>query len=79
MSKIIKDELLQYKNNVMKYTDFKENWFVFGNSRFLPQTTIDNNILLSANVLKLPEITEIHWFASYIDTPVVPQKIIIKA
>lgn len=43
MSKIIKDELLQYKNNVMKYTDFKENWFVFGNSRFLPQTTIDNN------------------------------------
>lgn len=40
MSKTLKETLLKYKNECMQYTDFKESWFVFGNSRFLPSTTI---------------------------------------
>ncbi len=43
MNKTLKDTLLQYKSNCMQYNDFKETWFVFGNSRFLPSTTIDNH------------------------------------
>jgi len=43
MSRTLKETLLNYKKEVIKYSDFKESWFVFGNSRFLPQTTIDNN------------------------------------
>lgn len=41
MSKTLEDTLKNYKNYLQKYTDFNNNWFVFGNSRFLPQTTID--------------------------------------
>lgn len=41
MSKHLKDVLLNYKKEMMKYSDFNEKWFVFGNSRFLPQTSID--------------------------------------
>ena len=33
--------MLTYKDEIKKYSDFSENWFVFGNSRFLPQTSID--------------------------------------
>lgn len=41
MSKTLKEELLRYKKIVMQYKDFSEDWFVFGNTRFLPQTSID--------------------------------------
>lgn len=41
MSKILKEQLLEYKKEVMKYTDFSNNWFVFGNTRFLPLVQID--------------------------------------
>lgn len=41
MSKLLQEIMLNYKKEVMKYEDYSENWFVFGNSRFLPQTTID--------------------------------------
>lgn len=40
MSKTLKDSLLKYKEQVKQYTDFKESWFLFGNSRFLPKSTI---------------------------------------
>ena len=43
MSKTLRECLLEYKKECMEYTDFKEEWFVFGNSRFLPSTTIDNH------------------------------------
>ena len=43
MSKTLIDALLIYKQEVMEYEDFKESWFVFGNTRFLPKTTIDRN------------------------------------
>lgn len=35
MSKILCNELKRYKNIVMQYEDFKEDWFVFGNGDFL--------------------------------------------
>ncbi len=41
MSKHLRDIMLTYKDEIKKYSDFSENWFVFGNSRFLPQTSID--------------------------------------
>lgn len=43
MNKTLREQLLLYKNEMMKYTDFSEDWFIFGNDRFLPQTTIDRN------------------------------------
>ena len=42
MNKTLKQELLNYKNEVMQYTDFSNKWFVFGNTQYLPPTTIDN-------------------------------------
>lgn len=43
MSKFLVESLLIYKNEVKKYADFKESWFVFGNTRFLPKTTINRH------------------------------------
>ncbi len=40
MSKALREIMLEYKKEVMKYTDFCESWFVFGNTRYLPKTTI---------------------------------------
>lgn len=40
MSKSLKQQLTLYKNEIMKYTDFNNNWFVFGCSNFMPYTTI---------------------------------------
>lgn len=40
MNKTLRECLLEYKKEVMKYTDFSNNWFVFGNSRFLPTSNI---------------------------------------
>lgn len=41
MSKTLRESLFNYKKECMEYSDFSENWFVFGNGRFLPQITID--------------------------------------
>lgn len=41
MNKVLREQLFEYKKEMMKYTDFSNNWFVFGNSRFLPLVTID--------------------------------------
>ena len=40
MSKILKEQLLEYKNKVIKKENFNNRWFVFGNERYLPTTTI---------------------------------------
>lgn len=61
MNKTLIDQLTNYKNKMIKYSDFSESWFVFGCSRFLPQTSIDrykHKYFLLADV---PEIT-IHEF-----------------
>ena len=43
MNKILRETLTKYKELCKQYTDFSESWFVFGNSRFLPSTTIDTH------------------------------------
>ena len=41
MSKTLRESLLDYKKEKEKLIDFKNQWYVFGDVRFLPQTTID--------------------------------------
>lgn len=41
ISKFLKEQLLCYKNYVMKQENFNNDWFVFGNEKYLSLTTID--------------------------------------
>lgn len=41
ISKTLHNCLLEYKKEIMKYTDFSDTWFIFGNTKFLSQTSID--------------------------------------
>lgn len=43
MNNLLKTTLLNYKKEVMQFADFKNEWFVFGNTDYLAPTTIDNN------------------------------------
>lgn len=61
MSKTLRETLLKYKNEMMKYTDYSDEWFVFGSSRFLSQTTIDRKKHLYFSLANINEIT-IHEF-----------------
>ncbi len=61
MSKTLKDVLIEYKESLKQYKDFEESWFVFGNTRFLPQTSIDRMKHKYFNLSGVPEIT-IHQF-----------------
>lgn len=71
MNKLLYDTLLKYKNIVMEYSDYKDDWFVFGNTRFLAPVTIDrakakyfgliNDKLKRENKPPIQEIT-IHEF-----------------
>ena len=63
MNNILYNKLIKYKKHVMKYTDYKNNWYVFGNSIYLAPTTIDrkkHEYFIKAN-LEDKEIT-IHEF-----------------
>lgn len=40
MNRVLIDELINYKKIIMKYHDFSENWFVFGNTINLAKTSI---------------------------------------
>lgn len=40
MSKTLRECLLEYKNEQMKYNDYNDSWYVFGSTRYLPKTTI---------------------------------------
>lgn len=57
MSATLKKQLFDYKNNMMAYRDFSNSWFVFGGSRFLPQTTIDRFKKKYFNLSGISEIT----------------------
>ena len=61
MSTSLRKILFDYKNEVSKYTDFNEDWFVFGNSRFLPETTIARKKNIYFKKAELKSIT-IHEF-----------------
>lgn len=61
INKILKEQLITYKESIQQYSDFKETWFVFGCSRFMAQTTIDRKKHYYFNLAKVKEIT-IHEF-----------------
>lgn len=60
------DILKKYKKEMMKYTDFSKNWFVFGNSRFLPQTTIDREKKKYFKLSGIHEITNHEFRHSHV-------------
>lgn len=41
ISKRLRDSLIEYKQEMMKYADYNNNWYVFGNTKFLAPATID--------------------------------------
>lgn len=41
MNRVLREQLSEYKKLCMKYIDYKESWYVFGNTSYLPLTTID--------------------------------------
>ena len=57
MSKTLKNELLNYKIEQMKYSDYKDNWFVFGSVSYLPTTTVDRYKHLYFQLSGIKEIT----------------------
>lgn len=61
MSKTLYETLSEYKKEVMKFTDYSNNWFVFGNTRFLPETNIARNKHKYFELSGIKEIT-IHEF-----------------
>lgn len=61
MNKTLYEQLILYKNEIMKYSDFNNNWFVFGCGRFMPQTTIDRKKHYYFQLSGVKEIT-IHEF-----------------
>lgn len=61
ISKTLREQLLLYKDYCEQYSDFKESWFVFGCTRFMPQTTIDNKKHHYFQLSGVKEIT-IHEF-----------------
>lgn len=61
MSRTLREQLVKYKKYCKSFTDFKESWFVFGCTRFMPQTTIDNKKHYYFKLSGIREIT-IHEF-----------------
>ncbi len=61
MSRTLREQLITYKNYCKSFIDFKESWFVFGCTRFMPQTTIDNKKHYYFKLSGVREIT-IHEF-----------------
>lgn len=57
MSNTLIQSLKDYYKYVKQYKDFSKNWFIFGNSRFLPKTTIDRNKHKYFNLSGVNEIT----------------------
>ena len=41
MNNVLHNALINYKTIVSQYTDFTDNWYIFGNDYFLSQSTID--------------------------------------
>jgi len=56
MNQLLYELLSNYKKEMMKYKDFNENWFVFGNSIYLASTSIDRN---KDNAFKLSKVHRI--------------------
>jgi integrase len=61
ISKTLKEQLILYLCNQKKYSDFSENWFVFGGPVFLAPSTIDRYKKKYFELANIKEIT-LHEF-----------------
>lgn len=61
MSKTLKEQIILYKEEMMKYSDYSNKWYVFGCSRYLPLTSIDRYKNYYFKMANLEPIT-IHEF-----------------
>lgn len=61
INKTLKNILINYKNEVMKFTDYSDSWFVFGNTTNLASTTINRYKHKYFELSGIKEIT-IHEF-----------------
>ena len=61
MSTTLKKQLLDYKQHESRKPEYNENWFVFGENRFLPSITIDRKKHYFFELSNVKEIT-IHEF-----------------
>lgn len=57
MSNYLYDTMLKYKKEVMQYSDFDENWYVFGNTLYLPNVSIDREKDKAFQLSGVPRIT----------------------
>ncbi|MBQ9013131.1 MAG: hypothetical protein IJ094_06145 [Bacilli bacterium] len=57
MNNLLHSALFEYKKTVSQYTDFTDNWFVFGNNYFLSQSTIDRKKDMYFKISNVKRIT----------------------
>lgn len=57
MSSLLYNKLFEYKNEVCKFNDFNENWYVFGNTMYLPNVSIDRAKDKAFELSGVPRIT----------------------
>ncbi len=57
MSSLLYDKLLEYKKLISQYHDFSEDWYVFGNTMYLPNVSIDRAKDTAFALSGIPRIT----------------------
>ena len=57
MNNLLHSTLFEYKKVVSRYTDFTDNWFIFGNNYFLSQSTIDRKKDMYFKISNVKRIT----------------------
>lgn len=57
MNNLLYEKLYNYKNIVMRYSDFNENWYVFGNTTYLSNTAIDREKDIAIKKSNITRIT----------------------
>ena len=63
---MLNTSLIEYKNEICKFKDFSENWYVFGNTRFLPETTINRYKSIYFKKSGIKEITNHEFRHSHV-------------
>lgn len=66
ISNMLNTSLIEYKNEICKFKDFSENWYVFGNTRFLPETTINRYKSIYFKKSGIKEITNHEFRHSHV-------------
>lgn len=66
MSNYLKESLIKYKNEIMKYSDFKESWYVFGCVVPVQRSMIDRKRQYYFKKANLPPITNHEFRHSHV-------------